>query len=1311
MQANIGAGLPSSSFLALDSGILQSIGSVTFNRSLGTSSSAFEWTANGGGFSATSGTMTVLVNNNASTPLTWGTSVGTQIVGTLKLNSTTATGVTLFQNKIDLSGADRTIQVDDNSSSTTDYATISGAITGTGGIIKTGSGLLKLTGANTYSGTTSIAGGTLQATIGSSGIPTNSFIELSNGGVLQFNNTSSFTSSLGTTGATIAWGLGGGGFSAGTTSLTVNIGGHTTPDTLLWGDNSTDLGAKLLGPLTLNAPTASSALTFQNGIDLCGGARTLVASTNSVTLSGAIIDSVGGGSLTKNGSATLYISGTAGNTYTGPTTITGGYTYLNKSSGYAIPGNLTLSTPVDTPGVWTSASHTFVVAQGANQISPSCVLSFVNFNGDNYAQFELYGHSMTLAGLSGVGVVENTESETGIGSSTLTINSSTNCSFSGYLRNTNNGSGALSVVKTGAGTQTLAGDGISYTGSTTISQGTLILQDITSSTILSQNFNVGGTLGIGCTNGNNPSYTGVISGTGSLLITGPDDGGGNPVTLAGSSGNTYLGTTTISGGRVILAKTSGYAIPGNFTIANQAAFVVVTTPSQIPSNVVVTLVGDYDGNMNPHFEVYGNTINVTAIAGTGGAIENTENETGIGNGTLVFNNNTNYALNGVIIRNGTSGTLALVKNGTGSLTISGSYCGQYTGGLTVNNGAIDYSSGTLPSCNYTITGGALNIGSLTQSIGTFQITGGTLTGSSSGQLTSNAAYDIEAGLVVVKLAGGIALNKTTTGTAILTGSNTYTGATTISAGTLQLGNGGSTGALSSSTTIAIGASGTFDYDLSSSLTLTARVSGSGTLKKDGTGTLTMSGSNSFSGNLIVNSGTLAYNANLPTGSYTINGGTLNTSALSASISAFQITGGTATGSGTLTSSTAYDLEGGSVSVGLGGSAGLNKSTAGSVTLTKCLPGGNYVISTGTLNINSLSRSIGTFQITGGTVTGTGTLTGSTAYDLENGTVSAGLGGSVGLNKSTSGTVSLTRNLPGGNYAISAGTLNINALSQSIGTFQITGGTVTGTGTLTSNVAYDVRGGTVQANLAGASIGLTKSTSTYAVLSGANSYTGRTTVTGGTLELGPAAQNCVLNLGGADVQSGALVFDYAGGADPAATIEGLLKASCDGGRWDVGQFRDSTASATGLTLGCFDNTATDQVKVMPTYPGDFNLDGVVDSKDRAIWFANAFVGTTWQQGDANYDGAVDGLDRDLVLANTGLPPIAGMPAAAGVTPVPEPGTLALLATGLLSLLAFARRWRKHRTLRHDTAPTSKASNVGCKAVAVHRLMISPVFRFS
>ena len=151
----------------------------------------------------------------------------------------------------------------------------------------------------------------------------------------------------------------------------------------------------------------------------------------------------------------------------------------------------------------------------------------------------------------------------------------------------------------------------------------------------------------------------------------------------------------------------------------------------------------------------------------------------------------------------------------------------------------------------------------------------------------------------------------------------------------------------------------------------------------------------------------------------------------------------------------------------------------------------------------------------------------------------------------------------------------------------------------------------------------------------------------------------------------MVFTYAQSPDPAAVVRGMLIASYHRGLWNRGQFMDSTAASTGLTLGCVDNTSSSQVIVMATYPGDFNLDGVVDNLDLSIWFANAFTGSTWQQGDANYDGVVDGLDRDLLLAHFGLPRLAnGL--AAGVTPVPEPGTLVLLAVGLAGLLAYVRQ---------------------------------------
>ena len=59
LQADSGGGLPASSFLNLNGGVLQSYGSTTFTRSLGTSGGAFQWNTGGGGFSAGYNPLTV----------------------------------------------------------------------------------------------------------------------------------------------------------------------------------------------------------------------------------------------------------------------------------------------------------------------------------------------------------------------------------------------------------------------------------------------------------------------------------------------------------------------------------------------------------------------------------------------------------------------------------------------------------------------------------------------------------------------------------------------------------------------------------------------------------------------------------------------------------------------------------------------------------------------------------------------------------------------------------------------------------------------------------------------------------------------------------------------------------------------------------------------------------------------------------------------------------------------------------------------------------------------------------------------------
>lgn len=758
LQADLGKGIPSASLLVLNGGVYQNDTATSFTLNLGTSGNTFQWAAGGGGFAA--GTKALSVNiGNAVTPITlvWGSNpddVGAKIVGPLKFGSSTSTKAVTFINSIDLNGAGRTIQVDDNPNSTSDYAVISGAITGSAGIAKTGAGLLKLTGANSYTGTTTISGGQLQAAF-DVGVPSANFLCL-DGGVFQFVSDASFTRSLGTSGQTFQWTANGGGFSAGSNPLTVNV--FNDGRTLTWGNTT---GSQLAGPLKLNAATAGNSLTFVNGIDLHGGARTLSVDANTVYLTGALGDTTGGGSLTKTGVGALYLKGDAGNTYTGSTTILGGNLTLAKTSGYAIPGDLTLGG---------STSYT-VSVQGNNQIAPTAKIVWNATSGTQ--DLNLYQHDLTVTSLSdnaGRGYIESYTTQYSQYAPTITVNNAADCTFGGSM------SGSMSIVKTGTGTFTLAGGNVNYYGPTTVSQGKLVLKDVTGFSVLSSKITDNSVLEFNQVS-SLTMMSGVIEGSGSVIKN-----GGNKLVIYGSGDNTYKGTTTVLNGTLVLQRDSGYAIPGNLTITDGGSFVIVQNPNQFPASTVLTLSGGWDA----HFEAYGNTITVAGIVSTGdgGAIENTEGETGVGNSTLIVNNAANCTYGGAIRDTwGGSGTIALVKDGPGTLTLRNARSGDYTGGLTVKNGTLNYSIGALPKCNYTITGGLLNIGGLSQTIGDFQIAGGTLSGS--GTLTSNTIFDIQSGTVSARLSGTAVLNKTGSGLAMLTGLNNYSGATTISGGALQ----------------------------------------------------------------------------------------------------------------------------------------------------------------------------------------------------------------------------------------------------------------------------------------------------------------------------------------------------------------------------------------------------------------------------------------------------------------------------------------------------------------------------------------------
>ena len=484
LQADNGVGLPSGSFLVLNGGVWQpnSSSAGTFTRGLATSgSNKFQWNSGGGGFSAGAGSLTVNVGGSTTAgTLTWGTTPGTNIIGTLKFGSTTSQNVTIFRNPVNLNGADRTINVDDNPASAADYTIMQGAIlnsTGTAGLIKTGNGLLALTSSgNNYNGTTTIAGGVLQENL-----PSTSFLSLE-GGVYESATGGTFTRSLGSSGSTFRYTNNGGGFSTTSNPFTINVGGSGA--TLVWG---TSVGTQIVGTLSFGSTRSTSSLTFVNPIDLGGSARTVQVADNPsstgdyTAFSGAISDSLGGGSLAKTGAGTLYLQGTASNTYSGATTIAGTLVAAKTGGAIAIPGNVTL---VETGYGGVSALQ----LNGNGELPSSCVLTFNAPVGGS--RLDMNGHAQTFAAISGDAnaAIEGLYDNTGLNAdSTLTVNDAADCTFAGVIRNSAQGSGTgkVNLVKSGDGTLLLS-NANSYSGTTTINGGTLqITGSISSSSAVS----------------------------------------------------------------------------------------------------------------------------------------------------------------------------------------------------------------------------------------------------------------------------------------------------------------------------------------------------------------------------------------------------------------------------------------------------------------------------------------------------------------------------------------------------------------------------------------------------------------------------------------------------------------------------------------------------------------------------------------------------------------------------------------------------------------------------------------------------------
>ena len=186
-------------------------------------------------------------------------------------------------------------------------------------------------------------------------------------------------------------------------------------------------------------------------------------------------------------------------------------------------------------------------------------------------------------------------------------------------------------------------------------------------------------------------------------------------------------------------------------------------------------------------------------------------------------------------------------SGAGSVT----QIGAGTTILTANN---IYTGGT------TIRAGTLQLGNNGGTTGS--ITGNVV---DNGLVAFNRSDSVTFGGVI---SGAGSVTQIGTGTTILTANNIYTGGTTIGAGTLQLGNGGTIGSLTGN----VVDNGVVAFNRSDSVTFGGVISGAGSLVKQGTGTLTLPGKNTYTGTTTINAGSLIVDGSIASQQTFVNAG-------------------------------------------------------------------------------------------------------------------------------------------------------------------------------------------------------------------------------------------------------------------------------------------------------------------------------------------------------------------------------------------------------------------------------------------------------
>ncbi len=1000
--------------------------------------------------------------------------------------------------------------------------TINSVISGTGDFLKQGTGSVFLNGANTFG--TGLAGSN------------NMFIDQN---VVNLGNSTAAGNAAGsvTLGSSVTGGMN--AFlnltnSGLTVANPINIrylqtGGKTVSGTFASGTSTYSGNVTLADHVTLNSATGGTLIFSGVIAPLAGGTLSGTPGVGNIVNAAPTggFSTSGPGVIINDGSNTGIVEYDNAMTYLGDTVVDQGTLQFNGSGSLANSsirlGNLGAATlnMISATGSTLNVTVNVRPSIGLKTISASNI-SGTSTLGGHFALDD----SATVTESSATGTLAITQAHTDgatartgtdIKGFTLTLNPTGIINISGDIYSS---TGVGSIIKTGSGTATFSGVN-TYTGTTTVNAG--VLQAGVTSVA-----NVSGAFG------NNSAVTMANVAGATLNITGFNTQIGSLTGGGTTGGNVVLGAATLSVGG---DNTSPAAYAG--------------------------IISGTGGGLS---KIGTGTLTLTA-ASTGGPMNMTVN-----NGTLKLAV-AGMAFNNIVGAN-QGGTMTIGSSAT--LELNQPYNISYTQSLLINGGTLNITANTTADgANYTenvsftgggsVTGNPMRLGD-TLSNGLITVNGTTaatisanidLIGASGKSATFNivdpAGNLTVSGIIQDFAVAGLPVFKTGSGKLTLTGANTYTGGTTISAGTLQLGDGttGHDGKLANGVTITDNAA--LVYNLFGSQTYSSEtITGSGTLTKNGAGTLTFDSSSplSYTGGTILNGGTLRFdNAHLVTGPLTINSSATfiltDFAGTTSSISPSQIdlTGGTINGF-FASANVVYGIY--TNSINIHGSGLISTIAAGSATTVNPTPTAPpiWINIPGDSNPHTLTLTVDTgatgmiSSVIGNHPTATGagslikagagtlTLSGASIYTggtfvnagvLKAGVASvAGASGAFGLNSAVT-------------LANATGTyMDITGFNTQIGS--LTGGGATG-GSITLGAATLSVGGDNTSPAAYAGIisgtggGLTKIGTGTLTLTGSNTYTGTTTVTAGSLLYsgGALAAGGTLTVGGTSGSSGTMTL--------------------------------------------------------------------------------------------------------------------------------------------------------------------------------------------